>query len=57
VTGPTSKKPFSGDGIDAITRGILPVRAGRPFLYMTWCSKRPAATTGALNHAASAAGS
>src|ERR671930_283203 len=27
-TGPSSKKPVSGDGIDAITRGILPI-AGR----------------------------
>jgi hypothetical protein len=24
VTGPISKKPFCGEGIDAITRGILP---------------------------------
>jgi len=29
VTGPISKKPFEGEGIDAITRGILPVRAER----------------------------
>jgi hypothetical protein len=30
VTGPSSKKPLSGDGIDAITRGILPIpRAAR----------------------------
>jgi hypothetical protein len=24
VSGPSSKKPLEGDGIDAITRGILP---------------------------------
>ena len=25
VTGPISKKPFAGEGIDAITRRILPI--------------------------------
>jgi hypothetical protein len=29
VTGPISKKPFAGEGIDAITRGIVPIRPGR----------------------------
>ena len=28
-SGPSSKKPLDGEGIDAITGGILPVRAGR----------------------------
>ncbi len=36
VTGPISKKPLEGDGIDAITRGILPIpfdaRRGCPAL-------------------------
>ena len=27
-SGPTSKKPLDGEGMDAITGGILPVRAG-----------------------------
>ena len=27
-SGPTSKKPLDGEGIEAITGGILPVRAG-----------------------------
>jgi hypothetical protein len=27
VSGPSSKKPVEGDGIDAITRGILPTAA------------------------------